>query len=77
MLLRDGDWIGGKIGERSYASGYPELPQDVLLEEAYEMQPDGAFAKTDTGDFIPIGSQLLVRWECVELLEYFPNQPAA
>ncbi len=75
MLLKRGDWVGGKIGDRSYASGYPEVPQDVLLE-AYEMQPDGAFARTDTGDFVPIGSQLLVRWECVDLLEYFPDQLA-
>lgn len=40
--LKDGTWIGGWYGSRSYASGYPNNP-DMYLQWAYQMNDDGSF----------------------------------
>jgi Family of unknown function (DUF6338) len=40
--LKDGTWIGGWYGSRSYSSGYPNYP-DIYLQWAYEMNADGSF----------------------------------
>jgi hypothetical protein len=74
-LKSDGSWIGGRIGRRSYAAGYPEVPQDLLLEATYKMEPGGAFSATPSGEPVEIGSQLLVRWDEIDVLEYFPARP--
>jgi Family of unknown function (DUF6338) len=37
-------WIGGLFAADSYAAGYPEQPQDLLIERAYLMEEDGSFA---------------------------------
>ncbi|MFI6584792.1 DUF6338 family protein [Embleya sp. NPDC050493] len=40
--LKDGTWIGGWFGTRSYASGYPQ-DADLYLQSSYRMGPDGSF----------------------------------
>ena len=40
--LKDGSWVGGWYGTRSYATSYPQ-PAEVFLESARRMDPDGSF----------------------------------
>ena len=71
LKLKDGEWIGGLFGDDSYASGYPE-PQDLLLEEAYEIADDGTFAQgANPEDFVSLGSSILISWSEVQFLEAF------
>jgi hypothetical protein len=63
--------VGGFFGGDSYAAGYPEEPQDLLLEQSYKMSVDGSFVEED-GDFVVIGSRLLIRFEEIDVLEFFP-----
>ncbi len=71
LKLKDGEWIGGLFGDKSYASGYPE-PQDILLELAYKVLDDGTFAQGDKPeDFVPLGSSILISWTEVQFLEAF------
>jgi len=71
LKLKDGEWIGGLFGDNSYAAGYPE-PQDLLLEQAYEVLDDWRFAQGDTPeDFVPVGSSILISWTEVQFLEAF------
>lgn len=37
--LTDGTWVAGKFYDQSYAGGYPN-PTDLLLEEAWPVDPD-------------------------------------
>jgi hypothetical protein len=72
--LKAGDaWIGGLFGEASYAAGYPE-PQDLYLETAYVMREDGSFDRDAAGEPVPLGSGLLVRWDELEFVEFFPTE---
>jgi len=73
-LKSDRSWIGGLIDDDSYASGYGEVPQDLLLRQTYRMESDGAFVLEDDAP-MELGSQLMIRWEELELLEYFPAKP--
>jgi hypothetical protein len=68
-------WLGGAFGAASYAAGYPEEPQDLLLEKTYQMGDDGTF-DTQNGRFIELGSKLLVRFDEIEFLEFFPADPS-
>jgi uncharacterized protein DUF6338 len=70
-LKVDSSWVGGLFGEDSYAAGYPEEPQDLLLQQSYKMSADGSFVEED-GDFVVIGSRLLIRFEEIDVLEFFP-----
>ncbi|MWA08614.1 DUF6338 family protein [Streptomyces sp. BA2] len=40
--LKDGTWVGGWFGTRSYASGYPQ-EADLYLQVSYCMGADGSF----------------------------------
>jgi hypothetical protein len=40
--LKDGSWVGGWYGTRSYATSYPQ-PAELFLESARRMNPDGSF----------------------------------
>jgi hypothetical protein len=72
-LKTDASWVGGFFGDDSYAAGYPEVPQDLLLEKSYKMTEDGSFAEKD-GAFEEIGSRLLIRFEEIDVLEFFPAE---
>lgn len=77
-LKEGGTWIGGQFGEASYAAGYPEEPQDLYLEATYAMlQSDGSFVQDEEGDFVELGSGLLIRWDEVHFLEVFPLEEQA
>jgi hypothetical protein len=76
LWLRSGGWVGGFFGDASYAAGYPEEPQDLLLEKTYLAHDDGTFAVDEDGSYRDLGSQLLVRFDEIEFLEYFPESEA-
>ncbi|ANZ14811.1 DUF6338 family protein [Streptomyces noursei] len=40
--MKDGTWVGGWYGSRSYASGHPQEP-DLYLQWSYRMSADGSF----------------------------------
>ncbi|MEY9487746.1 DUF6338 family protein [Streptomyces calvus] len=40
--LKDGTWVGGWFGPRSYASGHPQ-EADLYLQASYRMGTDGSF----------------------------------
>lgn len=69
-LKKHRSWIGGLFGAESYAAGYPEL-QDIYLESAYRMTPEGEFERDEEGRPIPTGAGLLVRWDELDSLEVF------
>ncbi|MYW02406.1 DUF6338 family protein [Streptomyces sp. SID3343] len=48
MRMRDGAWVGGWYGSRSYATAYPQ-PQEVFLESAWLMNADGSFVRRIAG----------------------------
>lgn len=75
QLKRDGSWVGGLYGEHSYASGFPESPEDLYLEQAYLLQADGSFADSD-GEFTELGSALLIRADECAVLEFFHTEEA-
>lgn len=69
LTLKDGTRIGGWFGTDSYAAGYPEDPQDLLLEETYRLWPDGSF-EVEGGRPVTLGWRMLIRWEEVQYLEF-------
>lgn len=75
LRLKSGIWIGGAYavtsdGRRSYAAGYPE-PQDLLLVQTAEVDPaSGRFLFDDDGSIKLRESSVLIRWDEVEYLEF-------
>jgi hypothetical protein len=83
MRLKNDDghpWVGGFYGKHSYASGYPEASQDLWLERSYVMNDDGTFVAKETEnrerEYVETGAGLLIRWEEIDLLEFFHVEPA-
>lgn len=74
--MTTGERIGGIFGPYSYASGYPEEPQDLYLEQGLVVdQQTGEFVVDDSGEYEELGAGLMVRWENVKVLEFFEAQP--
>lgn len=73
IKLKDGTWLGGWYGKRSYASAYPHTP-DLYLQAQYVMKPDGAFDKrmTNSGGVYVQGPDI----DVLEIIEY-GGQPDA
>lgn len=68
--LKDGRWVGGWYGPRSFAAGRTPTP-DLYLEWAYEMNPDGSFGPPVTGT---VG--LYLRAQDADLIEFvIPEGP--
>jgi hypothetical protein len=63
VRLKDGTWVGGWYGGRSYATSYPQNPE-LYLESSYRMAADGAFLGR-------VGSTrgLYLRAEDIDILE--------
>lgn len=74
LRMKSGAWLGGAFaemdGRRSYAAGYPE-PQDLLLVTAALLdQETGQFVLNELGEVQTLESAILVRWDEVEYLEF-------
>ncbi len=80
LKLKSGPWVAGKFvtdtddrALRSYAGGYPS-PADLYLLHRVEVDPDsGAWKYDGDGQIALRESGLLLRWDEVEFLEYFPE----
>lgn len=74
IRLQDGaGWVGGLFRETSYAAGYPDEPQDLYLQETYQLLSSGEFAADASGELVSLGSSLLVKWEDILHLEFFAD----
>lgn len=72
LELSTGERIGGIFSSSSYASGYPEKPQDLFLERGLRVdQESGQFELDEHGDYEESGAAILVRWDNVKVLEFF------
>lgn len=62
----------GPFGEKSYADGYREAPEDLYLEDAYQVNDDGVFVEgIEPGGFFSLGSALLIAREDILHVEFF------
>jgi hypothetical protein len=68
--LRTGERIGGLFASSSFASAYPE-PQDIYLEQAWQLTEDGTLDEP-----VPGSRGLLLRQDDVEVLEFIELQVA-
>lgn len=62
--LKDGGWVGGWFGTRSYASSYPQTTE-LFLQSAWRMNPDGSFADRVAGS-----AGVYLRAQDVDLVEF-------
>jgi hypothetical protein len=68
LKLNNDEWLAGYWGSsdatglKSYAAGYPE-PQDLLLAETAEIDPDGNLLLGADGQPQTTGVATLVRWD--------------
>ncbi|WP_226961634.1 MULTISPECIES: DUF6338 family protein [Streptomyces] len=69
VRLKDGTWVGGWYGGRSYATSYPH-PPELFLESAWRMRADGSFDRRT-----PHTAGLRVLGEDLDLLEFLSPPP--
>jgi hypothetical protein len=62
--LKDGSWVGGWYGTRSYSTSYPQ-PVELFLESARRMDPDGSF-----GAKVNQTAGLYLRASDIDVLEF-------
>ena len=62
--LKDGSWIGGWYGNRSYDTSFPQSPE-LFLEGARHMEADGNF-----GQRVARSGGILIRGENVDVIEF-------
>lgn len=63
LRLKDGTWVGGWYGGKSYASSYPQSAE-LYLESSYRMAADGTFLAR-----VESTRGLYVRAEDIDILE--------
>ena len=64
IRLEDGAWVGGRFGDNSYFSTYPE-PRDIFIERQYDLSEDGAFGEPTVGSagvWVAVRDDYLVEW---------------
>lgn len=64
VRLGDGVWVGGRFGDNSYFSTYPE-PRDLFIEEQYAMARNGGFQHplpSSAGVWLAIKDDYQVEW---------------
>lgn len=64
VRLADGVWVGGRFGDNSYFSTYPE-PRDLYIQEQYMMSRKGQFLKpvpSTGGVWVAVRDDYLVEW---------------
>ncbi|EFG78406.1 hypothetical protein HMPREF0591_1698 [Mycobacterium parascrofulaceum ATCC BAA-614] len=66
ILTADGTWIGGRVTNAAFFTGYPE-PRDVYIDEAWSIDTDGQFTEQLTG---PTGQW--VRCDDAVLMQIIP-----
>jgi hypothetical protein len=64
VRLTEGVWVGGRFGDSSYFSTYPE-PRDLYIQEQYVMSEDGEFGDPlplTGGVWVAVRDDYLVEW---------------
>ncbi|WP_311243995.1 DUF6338 family protein [Microbacterium sp. WCS2018Hpa-23] len=64
VRLAEGVWVGGRFGDSSYFSTYPE-PRDLYIQEQYVMSEDGEFGEPlhlSGGVWVAVRDDYLVEW---------------
>ena len=64
IRIADRVWVGGRFGETSYFSTYPE-PRDIFIEEQYVMGDLGAFIEPvvrSAGVWVAVTDEYIVEW---------------
>jgi len=64
IRIDDGVWVGGRFGNDSYFSTYPE-PRDIFIEEQYAMGKQGEFlapVPSSAGVWVAVIDEYLVEW---------------
>ncbi|WP_223627100.1 DUF6338 family protein [Microbacterium sp. EST19A] len=64
IRIADGVWIGGRFGDQSYFSTYPE-PRDIFIETQYMMDQMGAFndpVEGSAGVWVAVRDDYIVEW---------------
>ena len=64
IRISDQVWVGGRFGDGSYFSTYPE-PRDIFIEEQYVMGADGEFespVEGSAGVWVAVTDAYLVEW---------------
>jgi hypothetical protein len=64
IRMSDEVWVGGRFGNNSYFSTYPE-PRDIFIEEQYAMGKQGEFVSpvpSSAGVWVAVTDGYLVEW---------------
>lgn len=64
IRLSEESWVGGRFGNNSYFSTYPE-PRDIFIEEQFEMSTRGEFGEPvrgSAGVWVAVTDDYLVEW---------------
>jgi hypothetical protein len=69
-----GDWMGGRFGKESYASGYGEEPADLYLEQVLRLTSDGEFQKDSQGRVVRTGFGALLRRDNIDIIEVYVRE---
>lgn len=70
VLTKDGRWLGGRLGENSYLTGYPE-PHEVFLQQAWVLDTDdGSFIEPTTGI-----TGAWIRCDDAQLVQFIQDDP--
>lgn len=68
ILTTDGRWIGGRFGEDSFVSSYPE-PREMFVESAWRMDDDGNFVEAQ-----PNSAGMYLRCDDIRSVEFISPQ---
>lgn len=63
ILNTDGTWIGGRVTQAAFFTGYPE-PRDAYIDEAWSIEADGEFTKPlpgPTGQWVRCDEAVLMQ----------------
>jgi hypothetical protein len=64
VYTNDGTWLGGRLQEDAYVSGFPEV-REVFLKEAWELDEDGVFLQP-----VPGTAGVWIRCDDVQFVQF-------
>jgi hypothetical protein len=64
VYTSDNTWVGGRLGEGAYVSGYPEV-REIFLDEAWELDEDGVFLQA-----VPRTAGVWIRCDDVQFVQF-------
>lgn len=64
VYTSDGTWLGGRLQEDAYVSGFPEV-REIFLKEAWELDEDGVFLRP-----VPATDGIWIRCDDVQFVQF-------